>query len=96
MKKYKATDEVIKDKIENDIQQTFGKGSREIVKSLREMTLIKHDSNPPQLKISNNKDSGEKARENRQYELDYTENKREHKVKKELYVNSMEKAYAKT
>ena len=95
MGKYKATYEVIKDKIENEIQQTFGKGSGEIVKPLREMKLIKHNNNPSQSKISKNKDSDEKARENRQYELDYTENKREHKKKKELYANSMEKAYVK-
>ena len=95
MGKNKAKYEVIKDKIENDIQQTFRKGSGEIVKTLREMKLIKHDNNPPQLKISNNKDNDEIAIENKQYKLDYTEDKREHKKKKELYANSMEKTYAK-
>ena len=59
------------------------------------MKLIKHDNNPLQLKFSKNKDSNEKSRENRQHKLDYTEDKREHKKKKELYVNSMEKAFAK-
>ena len=95
MGKNKATYEVITDKVENNIQQTFGKGSGEIVKSLREMNLIKHDNNPSHLKLSKVKDSDEKVRENRQYELDYTEDKREHKKKKELYANSMEKAYTK-
>ena len=33
----KATFEQVKDKVETDIQQTFGKGSRKVVDSLRHM-----------------------------------------------------------
>ena len=40
MDKNKAAYDVIKDKIENNIQQTFGKGSGEIVKSMRDRQKI--------------------------------------------------------
>ena len=95
MGKYKATFGDINDKIENDVQQTFGKRLGEVVQSLRDMKKIDHDEEPPKLKVSSNEDNDEKARENRQYELDYTEDKREHEKKKELYNSNMAKAYAK-
>ena len=37
MGKSKATYDQIKDKVENDVQQTFGKGAKIVVESLRSM-----------------------------------------------------------
>ena len=70
MGKFKATFGDIKDKIENDVQQTFEKQSGEVAQSLRDMKKIEqHDADPPKLKVSSSKNTGEKERENRQYEL---------------------------
>ena len=51
MGKFKATFGDIKDKIKNDVQQTFGKQSGEVVQSLRDMKKIEHDADPPKLKV---------------------------------------------
>ena len=92
--KSKATYDQIKDKIENDIQQTFGKGARKVVESLRDMKEYDWDKEKPELDVSEAKNDDEKARENRQYELEYIEDVKEHKKKKEQYEADMEKAYA--
>ena len=57
--------------------------------------IEQHDADPPKLKVSSSKDTDEKERENRQYELEYTEDKREHQKRKELYDSNIAKAYAK-
>ena len=43
MGKNNATFDMVKDKVENDIQQTFGKGSKAVVHALRDME--EHDWN---------------------------------------------------
>eukprot|EP00546_Thalassionema_frauenfeldii_P017239 CAMPEP_0178900222 /NCGR_PEP_ID=MMETSP0786-20121207/3354_1 /TAXON_ID=186022 /ORGANISM="Thalassionema frauenfeldii, Strain CCMP 1798" /LENGTH=344 /DNA_ID=CAMNT_0020571203 /DNA_START=2579 /DNA_END=3613 /DNA_ORIENTATION=+ len=94
MGKYKATFNDIKDKVEMDVQQTFGKRSGDVVQSLRDMKKMDYDKLPPKLKVSTKTKDDEKERENRQFELDYTEDRREHEKRKELYDSNMAKAYA--
>jgi len=91
----KATFEQVKDKVETDIQQTFGKGSRKVVDSLRHMKEYDWKKELPTLKVSTDKDDATRKREDRQYELDYTEDKKDYKKKLEQYEADMERAYAK-
>ena len=67
--KNKATFYQIKDKIENDTQQTFGEGSKKIVESLRNMKECDWKAEKPNLEVSVSSDEQVKAREDRQCEL---------------------------
>ena len=94
--KNKAAFDQVKDKVENDTQQTFGKGSRKMVESLRNMKECDWKKDSPTLKASTLEDNDDKQREDRQCELDCTEEKKDHAKKKEQCEADMEKAHAKT
>ena len=60
MGKSKATYDQIKDKVENDVQQTFGKGAKIVVESLRSMKEYDWSSDIPILQASRSKDDKKK------------------------------------
>jgi hypothetical protein len=77
----------------NHVKKTFDRGN-DVAEALR--TLIKEDTDvwKPSLKFSTQVDTGDKAQENRQYELEYKADLDEYIKRKRMFDSNLFKAYA--
>jgi hypothetical protein len=77
----------------NHIKKTYEKGGEDIAEALEDLEHINLKSQAPKLQSSTATDPAVNERENKQYEIDYKEDKARHTSRVETYKSNKTRAY---